>query len=167
MSGVSSPKLARVGGSMVAKPVNVRSGNAWKPIQNVRAYFYLTPTVGTYSNGSTVTVTVRENSYGIPINAIQADLTYDSAKLQFVSSVVSGSNLDNSIQNTGGSGTISIALAKMGSSVTGDQLVSVLTFTAIGTGRAAISFSAGTGIARTSDSGAVCDETLSAIFTIN
>lgn len=166
MSGVSSPKFVKVGGSMVAKPVNIRVANSWKPVQNVRAYFYVTPSVSNYANGATVTITLRLNSGANAINSMQANMSYDSSKLQYVSSNVSSSNLDTNLQNTGGSGALSIALAKLGGSVTGDQLVSTLTFTAIATGSSSLSFTSGTGIAQASDSTNICDEKLGGMYTI-
>lgn len=151
---------------MVAKPVNVRTGGGWQPVQNVTGMFYLTPDNGSYANGATITLSLRENSLATAVNSLQANLTYDATRLQFVSSDVSASPFSSSIQNTGGSGSIQIALTSLGSTVTGDQLVSTLTFTAIGTGTAAITFAAGSGIARASDSTNVCNQTLGGTYTI-
>ena len=151
---------------MVAKPINVRVGGVWEPVQNVTAMFYLTPDSGSYANGATITLSLRENSLSTAVNSLQANLTYDPAQLQFVSSDVSASPFTSSVQNTGGSGSVQIGLALLGSSVTGDQLVSTLTFTAIGTGSTAITFAAGSGIAEASDSANVCNQLLSGTYTL-
>src|SRR5580765_6129800 len=45
----------------------------------------LTQSSTTVSLGGTLTVTIVENSGTAPANAVEADLTYDQAKLQFVS----------------------------------------------------------------------------------
>ena len=167
MSSTSSPRYVNVGGSMVAKPINVRSsGGLWKPVQNVTAMFYLTPASGTYTNGSSLTVMLRENSLTTPVNSLQANLIYDAAKLQFVSSDATASPFTTSLQNSGGSGTVQIGLVNLSGSSTGDQLVSTLTFTVIGTGVTIIAFAAGSGIARASDSTNVCSQSLGGTYTL-
>jgi len=166
MSGTSSPRYVNVGGSMVAKPINVRSsGGLWKPVQNVIAMFYLTPASGSYTNGSTLTLTLRENSLNTPVNSLQANLTYDG-KLQFISSDTTGNPFGTVVQNTGGGGTVQIGMVSLSGSVTGDQLLSTLTFTVIGTGVTTIAFATGSGIARASDSANVCSQSLGGTYTL-
>lgn len=168
MSGVSSTKLVKTGGTMVAKPVNVRSSiGVWKPVQNVTGMFYLTPDTDSYANGATVTLVLCVNSLTTPVNSLQANLTYDGAKLQFVSSDVSASPFESSVQNTGGSGSVQIGLVSLDGTVVGDQVISTLKFTAIGTGATAITYASGCGLARASDSTNVLNQTLGATLTIS
>jgi hypothetical protein len=103
--------------------------------------------MGSYTNGSTVTVQIRENSYGTAVNTVQANLSYPSALLQFVSISTTGSPFTTTIQSTGGSGSVQLGVGLLSDSVTGDQLVGTVTFTVIATGSARIDFVAGSGVA--------------------
>ena len=64
----------------------------------------LSPASGNVSLGSTVTVTINENSSTTAVNAVEADLTYDQTKLQYVSASTSTSPFTLNAANTGGSG---------------------------------------------------------------
>ncbi len=102
----------------------------------------LVPGSGTQNVGSNFTVVIHENSGTTPINAVEADLTYDQAKLQFVSIDTSTSAFDLAAVGTGGAGSIKIARAKSVTNLTGDQIVASITFKAIATGTAAVTFDA-------------------------
>ncbi len=95
--------------------------------------------------GSTFTVTIRENSGIDTVNAVQADLTYPATKLQFNSIDVTSSAFSVQATNTGGAGTISIARGTS-TPVSGDQIVAVVSFTAIGTGAANVAFAASSAV---------------------
>lgn len=131
------------------------------------AELYITPATGSYTNGSTVTITIRENSGSTQVNAVQANLSYPTARLQFQSISTSSSAFTTTLQNTGGSGTVQIGVGILGSSVTGDAIVATVTFTAIGAGAAAVQFTAGSGIAATSDSSDICKKRTGANYTIS
>jgi hypothetical protein len=166
MSITPSVANVKVAGSMVAKPVNIRVGATWKAVKNVVAELYVTPGSGSYSIGNTVTVVLRENSFTTAVNSLQVNLTYPAGILQFVSSDVTGTPFDTpAFQNTNASGTVSITLLSLGGTITGDQLVSTLTFTVIAAGSATIAFAAGSGIARASDSTAILNQSLSGFYT--
>jgi hypothetical protein len=90
---------------------------------------YLTPGSGSYAVGSNFTVTVRENS-GSQVNAAEADLSYSTAYLEFVSIDASGSAFGIDASSTGGNGSVSIARGNT-SPVSGDQLVAKVTFKAL------------------------------------
>ena len=166
MSVQPSIKNVKVGGSMVAKPVNVLSGGIWKPVQNIVAELYLTPRTGSFTTiGGTVTVMLRENSLTNPVNSFQANISYSSSVLQFQSSDQTGSLFEVSLQNTGGSGTIQISAASFDGNVTGDQLLSTITFTVLTHGTATLAFTTGSGVARASDSTNICNQQLGATFT--
>src|SRR5262249_41924482 len=115
---------------------------------------YLTPASGTVLNGNTVDVAIHENSDTKTVNAVQANLTYDPAKLQFVSISSAGTAFPLVAQSTGGSGTVQIARAITGGSapVSGDQLVATVTFKAIvGGTTAAVSFGSGSAVVSSTD----------------
>ncbi len=130
------------------------------------ARLYITPASGSYSNGSTVTVTIMENSYADAVNAVQANLTYPTNRLTFQSISTTNSNFTTTIQSEGGSGTVQVGVGLLGNTLTGAQEVARVTFTANGTGSAAISFAAGSGIARASDSTDICQQQSGATYTI-
>ena len=58
-------------------------------------------------------------------------------------------------------------MGTLGTSVTGDAIVAVVTFTVIGTGTAPITFAAGSGIAQTSDSTDVCKKKTGSSYTLS
>ncbi len=113
------------------------------------------PSTSNVSLGASFTVTIRENSNTTPVNAVEADLTYDQTKFQFVSIDTSGSAFNQGAVATGGGGNVQIARIITGSSgaatLTGDQLVATVTFTAIGTGATAINIGTGSAVVRASD----------------
>lgn len=131
------------------------------------AELYITPSTGAYSNGATVTITVRENSGDIPVNAVQANLSYPTARLQFQSISTATSAFTTTLQSSGGGGTVQIGVGLLGSSVTGNAIVATVTFTVIGAGATAIQFTAGSGIAATSDSSDVCGKRTGANYTLS
>ena len=124
------------------------------------ATYSLSPSSGSYANGSSLTVTVHENSGTDAINAVEADLTYDQTKLQFVSADTSTGAFDNGLNPTGGSGSVKFSRAKNNTTLTGDQIVGTVTFTAIaGSGTTNISFAGTSEIIRQSDSTNIWDGT--------
>jgi len=99
----------------------------------------LSPSSGSYSVSGSLVITVDENSGTDAINAAEADLTYNSSELQFVSAACS-STFGLSGQASGGSGTVSLACADANSTVTGAQTVGTVTFTVISGGSSVIAF---------------------------
>ncbi len=121
-----------------------------------------------YTVGDTFSVTIRENSGSDPVNAVQADLSYDSSKLQYLSTNVSSSIFNLAGPSSGGSGSVSIARTKDGVAVTGTQTVAVVNFKAIATGSATISFKPSSSIVRNTDYTNVWNgNTTGATYTIN
>lgn len=131
------------------------------------AELYITPATGSYTNGSTFTITIRENSGSTPVNAVQANLSYPTARLQFQSISTATSGFSDVLQSTGGSGTVQIGMGELGGSVTGDAIVATVTFSVVGTGSAAVQFTAGSGIAQTSDSTDICKKRTGATYTLS
>jgi len=111
----------------------------------------LNPSSGSHDINTTFSVTVYENSGAETVNAVEADLSYDVSKLQFVSIDTSGSAFDIGAVATGGSGSVTIQRGKIGS-LTGSQTVGVVTFKAlVGSGSTAINFANSSQILRSSD----------------
>jgi hypothetical protein len=100
---------------------------------------YMSPATGTETVGSTFTVAIRENSNGDQVNAAQANITYPTSQLQFVSTSLSGSAFGITATNSGGSGTVSIGLGST-SAVTGDALIANVTFEVTAAGSANVAF---------------------------
>lgn len=131
------------------------------------ARLYLAPASGSYSNGGTLVVEIREDSGANAVNAVQANLTYPTGQLSFQSTSIAGGAFTTAIENTGGSGTVRLGVALLAGSVTGDQLVGTVTFDIVGAGSAAIAFDTGSGVARFSDSADICDQKDGGSYTIN
>ncbi len=112
----------------------------------------LNPSSGSYSNGSNITVTIKENSTD-QINTVQADLAYDSSKLEFISINTAVSTFDYPLSATGGGGTVSIARGvSNGGTLTGTQTVAAVTFRVlVGSGSTVISFKSSSAVVRPSD----------------
>lgn len=130
------------------------------------ATLYLAPATGSYASGATITMTIRMSSGSVGVNAVQANLTYPTAQLQFVSTSTAGSPFTTTIQNSGGSGSVQLGVGILAGSTSGDQLVGTVTFTALNAGSAAVSFAAGSGIAKASDSTDICQQKRGALYTI-
>lgn len=128
---------------------------------------YLTPASGNLTNGSTLVLTIRENSYGAAVNAVQANLTYPTNRMTFQSISTANSNFTTTMQGQGGAGSVQIGVGLLGSSLTGDQEVARVTFTLTGAGSAAIAFAAGSGIAQSSDSTDICKKRTGSSYTIS
>jgi hypothetical protein len=111
----------------------------------------LDPSSGSYNKDATFTVTVHETSTD-QINAVEADMAYDTAKLQFISASVNTSVFDLTIPNSNGGGSVKLTAAKSGGSVTGNQIVGTVTFKALaGSGSTPVTFASSSQIVRTSD----------------
>ena len=101
------------------------------------------PTTSNVNIGSTVQVAIWENSGTDAINAVQADVVYDPTKLQYVGVSEVGSAFTIVAATQTSSGAVSIARGRAGgmAPVTGDQLVTTLTFKALSAGSTPLSFS--------------------------
>jgi chitodextrinase len=126
----------------------------------------LAPATSNVSLGSNVVVTITENSSTTAVNAIEADLTYDQTKLQFVSIDTSTSPFNGLVARaTGGGGTVFIADGTT-TPTTGSQVVARVTFTAIGTGATSVNFAASSGIAESTTNSDILGTTNGATYTI-
>lgn len=102
---------------------------------------YLTPGSLTGGVGSNVSVSVRTNITSDTVNAVQANLAYPADKLDFVSINAASSPFNIQAESTGGGGTVRIARGIVGTGISGDRLIAVVTFKVKqNTGTAAIGF---------------------------
>lgn len=113
---------------------------------------YVTPASGNHAVGSTFTVSIRENS-AVAINVAQAELKYSSG-LEFVSIDGAGSAFAIDASSVGGNGLVTISRGLTGS-VSGDQLISKVTFRVIAAGTATIEVLGGSELVSIADSQAI------------
>jgi hypothetical protein len=112
------------------------------------AYFSLSPSSGSYKTGSTITLTVKETSSGSDnTNAVQANLSYSSSLLKYVSTGLGPFSL--CAQNSGGSGSVHVGCAAT-STESGTQTVATIKFTVQAKGTATVSMASGSDIDNTS-----------------
>lgn len=88
---------------------------------------YIDPSAGQVAAGSTVQVTVREDSGTTPVNAVQADVTYSAATLDYLGADGTGSAFGIEAPSNNTSGLISVTRGTI-TPVTGDQPVVKLSF---------------------------------------
>jgi hypothetical protein len=93
---------------------------------------YVTPDTAPATSGSSLSVTIHENSGAEPVNSVQASLNYDSNKLQFVSITEGGSFPVIAATNTDTAGVIRIGRGNSDTSVTGDKPVVTVNFKVVG-----------------------------------
>jgi hypothetical protein len=92
---------------------------------------YLSPSSTTIQSGSNFTVAVRLSPVS-SVDSVQATLTYDSTRLQFVSIDTTNSAFPVELVATGGSGKVDIQRGIFApASVSADALVANVTFTAL------------------------------------
>ncbi len=116
---------------------------------------YLTTPPSFLAPNTSFSVQVRENSGTTGVNAVQANISYPATLLQLVSIDTTGSAFGIEAQNTGGSGSISIARGATCSttcaSLTNDQFIVTLNFKTLTTGGAATAaFTTGTALVSSS-----------------
>jgi hypothetical protein len=126
----------------------------------------LSPASGKVSNGKTITIGVYENSQSNPVNAVQANLTYPTAKFTFVAIDPTGSAFSVPAQGIGSNGSIKIARGSFGK-LTGNRLVAKIVLRAnVSSGNAAVNFVSGSGIIRTTDHKDILQKTSGATYTL-
>ena len=127
----------------------------------------LSPATKSINQGESFSVQIKENSNTEPVNAVQANLSYDVSMLDFVSINGEGSAFPVPLEESGGGGVVKIGRMLPGESATGDQLVATLNFTAKTTpGTATVSFSSGTALVRSTDNTDILGSTIPGVYTI-
>jgi hypothetical protein len=115
---------------------------------------YTDPAIVSINQNTDFNVSVRINSGTDPVNAVEADLTYDSTKLQYVSVSSTGSDfpLEASTQATTGSLKLARATNPGSAPITGDGLVAIVTFHSLtGSGSSSITFAGSSAVVRSTD----------------
>ncbi len=116
------------------------------PVFAASASLALSPASVSAVVGSSFNVGIYVNTGGNPVNAVQANLTYPAAQLDYVS-VTSSSVFPIDAQSSGGGGNVNIARGAI-TPVSGNQLVATVRFKAkVASGTAAINFAGGSGVA--------------------
>jgi hypothetical protein len=110
-------------------------------------------------------VAVYENSGSDTVNAVQANLSYPSNLLTFVSITPNASAWPIEAQNTGGSGLVKIGRGTT-TPVTGSQLIATVRFTASAAGSTQVAFASGSGIIRSTDNTAEPSTNTGGSYTI-
>jgi chitodextrinase len=127
----------------------------------------LSPASLIVANNQTFTVDIREDSGSATVNAVQANLTYPSTSLEFVSVDATTSAFPLEAQSTGGGGSVTLARAINGGQtpLTGSQLVARVTFKSLMTvGSATVSFGAGSAVVSSVDNTALTLTTLTGTY---
>lgn len=123
-----------------------------KPVMASGPYLKFSPSTGTYTNGSTFTVTIGVDSGSEKSQAVDAWVTFDSSKLEVESIDTASSpafsfSLGKNIYNSSGKFDISLASTDMSTynaTVISGDLVTV-TFKALSTGTVNVNFSCTSG----------------------
>ncbi len=113
---------------------------------------YLSGAPAFVAPNQTFTVQIRENSGTTAVNAVEADISYPTSLLTYVSMSNTGGAFGYTVQSTGGSGAITFAgglncTTTCPAAPTGDQLVATITFKAnVTSGAANLAFTTGTSL---------------------
>jgi len=157
---------------LVSIPLTVWGVNKIRELRSKAAgsaILYLTPATQNINQNNSFTVQVRENSGSEPVNAVQANLSYDPTKLDYLSTDFTGSAFEVAAESVGGNGTIRIARGVTGGqpAVTGDKLIATITFKARTIpGTTTVNFAAGSIIARSTDNTDILGTTNPGTYTI-
>jgi hypothetical protein len=124
----------------------------------------LSPASQTVNASDTVTIIIKVDTGGDPVNAVQANLTYPTAIFDSVA-ITSTPSFDVIAENTAGSGTIKVARGAT-TPVNGVVDVATLTLHAVGSGTQAINFAGGSMIVRSTDNVNILATTAGGSYTV-
>ena len=97
------------------------------------ATMYVSPDTASVATGSTLSVSIRENSGTEAVNSVQSSLTYDPNNLQFVSITEGGAFPMAAATNTSTPGVIRVGRANTNADQMGDKPIVTVNFKVIGT----------------------------------
>ncbi|MBW4061806.1 hypothetical protein HJC99_04530 [Candidatus Saccharibacteria bacterium] len=126
---------------------------------------YLSPSNTSVLNGQNVTVVVYANAGSVPVNAAQANLSYNPSQLQYVGYSNAGSLLPLDAQSASGTpntGSLQFVRSTQGGggAPSGTFIVLSVTFKAVaGSGTAAVTFGSGSALYAASDSSNIVTST--------
>ncbi|HSX33302.1 MAG TPA: cohesin domain-containing protein [Candidatus Saccharimonadales bacterium] len=89
---------------------------------------YVNPATSSVQIGNTASIQLRINP-GTTVNAVQATLSYNAADLQFISTSLSA--FPTCVQNSGGSGSVTLSCATLGGGTSSDSLIATIAFKAL------------------------------------
>jgi cohesin domain-containing protein len=102
---------------------------------------YFSPSSASVQKDNNLTLAVRINP-GTAVDGVEATVTYDQSKLQFVSVDAGGSAFPVQLQQSGGGGNVQLSRGILGGSVSSSALVAKVTFKALaGSGSTNVSVS--------------------------
>jgi hypothetical protein len=128
---------------------------------------YVTPQSQQLRVNEMLTATVRLNTNGQSVIATQANLSYPSDKLEFVSIDGAGGAFEIQAENTGGGGSIHMARGSFNPINSPDALIGKVTFKAIRTGRHInVNFSSESIVARADDGVNILAKTTGGQYTV-
>lgn len=105
---------------------------------------YLSPGSSTVYGGTSFSVSVRINTGGGSVDAVQANLSYPADKLDFLGVSYGGSSFEIQAESSGGGGSVRMGRGSL-SAKSGDLLIGTVTFRAKqSSGTAVVSFASGT-----------------------
>ncbi|MDO8591373.1 MAG: cohesin domain-containing protein [bacterium] len=125
---------------------------------------YLSSPSSSVARDSTLTVGIHVNSGEAAINAVQANLSYSSDKLDFVS-ISPSLVFPVESENSGGNGVVHVGRGTFGS-VKGDQLIANVTFKAKAAGLAEVNFAASSSATESSNNKVVSVSTAGSQYTV-
>ncbi len=129
----------------------------------------LSPTSLNVNQGDNFSVEIFENSGTEPVNFVEADITFDPNKLEFVSIDNSGGAFSEEAEQTVSSGSIVIArfIAGGDPSLTGNKLVSIINFKAKSVpGATSVAFVNGTVLLSTNTNSNILTDSIGGSYTI-
>ncbi len=89
---------------------------------------YVSPNTANVTSGSTISVTIREDSGSASVNSVQASLKYNANNLEYVGLVEGGAFPVIAATSTGTPGVVRVGRANSDTTVTGDQAVATINF---------------------------------------
>lgn len=131
------------------------------------AFLNLSPVNQTVTKGQSFDVGVYENSNSDPVNGVQANLSYPTNLLNFVSITSNNVTWPLVAQNSGGNGTVNIARGTCAgcAAVTGNNLVATVKFTATNAGTAPVGITGA--LTRSTDNSVQPSTNTGGVYTIN
>lgn len=131
------------------------------------ARLYLSPASGGVANGSNLVVNVYEDSGSSGINAVQANLTYPTNLLSYVSYSSSSAFSVEAENPSGNTGSLRFARGSI-TARTGAQLVVTITFKAVtSSGSASVVFSSGSEVVDSSENQNILTSTAGGNYTLS
>jgi hypothetical protein len=126
----------------------------------------LNPNTTNIAQGGMVLVTVRENSVDLPVNAVQANVSYPSDKLELKNINYTGSTFTVAAEESKSDGLVKMARGRTGTPLTGDQMVATLTFVSKKSGAASLGFASGSVVVNATTAQSINASLMGATVTI-